>query len=174
MKRSISGMLIFAITVVLSGCQSETYSYRYMAGSPEEYRELIAAWIPNSGAPAPLAPDSQFSNGGWVLQSSSGRIITLSVGSGSLPCSESNVLTLEDGDYYDSASETILVSKVVPVDDPYLNEKTYTKIYYQVPARRYCYHNPWYYDHWPYRHGHPWRRHSWYGPGLHIGYSYGW
>lgn len=61
-------MVAVIMVVVLAGvgCQPESTVYQYRAGSSYEYKQLVDAWIPNNGTPAPLPPILDGSEGEWV------------------------------------------------------------------------------------------------------------
>lgn len=75
MKNLMHITVSVAILIILTGCQPESYTYRYQAGSQYEYEQLMKTWIPNSGTPPPLPPQTVSSQSEWVKVSSSGRVI---------------------------------------------------------------------------------------------------
>jgi len=66
MKQAVLVAVIVVVGLAAMGCQPESFAYRYRAGSLYEYEQLVDAWIPNNGTPAPLPPGSEEAVGRWV------------------------------------------------------------------------------------------------------------
>jgi hypothetical protein len=152
MKRLALKLISLLVVMLLAGCFEETtYTYRYRAGTWDEYNKLMQAYTPESITPSPLPPLEGSTEANWVIQSSEGKLYSAEDGK--------NLPAGDEKSY--SGIESVLVSKVVEVHDPYTNTMTYKRIHYWVPAFRYYYDDYYwpYYGHNYYSYGYPYRGH---------------
>lgn len=157
-------ILLAFFAVLFSGCQDDAvYTYRYRAGTMQEYQNLMASWVPNNSTPQPLPPSSKSTVSGWVLESSEGDII---------PLGSDNEPLIINKNEYGEVTQGVLVSTKILVNDPYTNTSHYKQAYYLSPPSYY------YYDSWPYHYGRPYYPYGYgrgygYGYGFRRGYGYG-
>jgi hypothetical protein len=134
MRQAVLLVPVFAVLIVLVGCQQQSYTLRYRPGSWYEYEQLVDAWIPNNDTPPPLPPASEPSQAGWVMVPSSDRLYPLYSG-------------LDEYDVY---------------GQPRIVETYQPRIYIGIGAS--CYRNGAYFmsHYWGHRMWYPWPHYGWY------------